>query len=247
MTRDQRERGEYEDHGRAQSGDGHKVQTLAPTSQPYDLRRGPRLDAAEEIVDRRHDLGLGTVVLRTVQETTGEFHGWRPLAGELAPVVEKATLDRMHRLRFQSDQGIGATLGLPQERQLIVREVGVAHQSLEGHGLPVASRGLAPRHHEVPVDVAVVERPRGPSVADGEDLVEVGPVARVSRHDIEPGHAGQIVGALAQLVGELVRMIASDFRSCDVALGVPRERNDVQAPCDEDEDCGADNEQPRLD
>src|SRR5262249_21633905 len=131
--------------------------------------------------------------------------------------------------------------------ELVICEMGLAHQVLEGYRPSVTARRLAPGHQEVPVDVAVVERAPSLAVSNGEDAAEVVAVTRLARDGGGPRSARQIAGAPAQLVGELMRVVPLDLGLRDVGLGLYRLRHHVQAPADEDEHRHGDDEKPRLD
>jgi len=244
---DHRERDEHEGDGRAEAGDHHHVQPFATASELLHLCRRAKLDSGEEVLDRGHDLGFGEVVLLAVQELPRQVHVRRAHESELSPSIEKLPLDRVHSPRLEGNERVGASLGLLQERELLVGESRPAHELLEGHRRLVAPRRLAPGDHEVPVDVAVVEGARRRAVPDGEDPIEVGAVARLPGDGVEPRHARQVIGALAQLVRQLVRLVAAHLCLRDVRLRLHRLRHHVQAAADEDEDRYADDQEPCLD
>src|SRR5262249_46863815 len=164
-----------------------------------------------ELLDGPHDLGLGTVSLLAVEEPSSEIHVRSSRAGEASLAVGEPPLDRVDGSRLDRHQRVGALLGLLQEGELVIGEVSLAHQVLEGYRPSVAARRLAPGHHEVPVDVAVIEGAPSLAVSNGEDSAEVVAVTPLASDGIEPRHARQIIGALAQLVGELVRVVALDL------------------------------------
>ena len=125
-----------------------------------------------------------------MEETAREVHVGRPHDGEASAIIEEPSLNRVDGLCLECHQRVGAMLGLLEERELVIGEAGLAHELFERYRGPVAPRRLAPGHHEVPVDVAVVEGTRCLAVPNGENPIKVDLVARLTRDRVEPRHAG---------------------------------------------------------
>ena len=159
------------------------------------LGGGPGVNGLEETSEGGHDSLLALVVFVGVEE------------GACGLAV--AVADRGECLVFKGDEAVRFTLGLGKELEFGGGEVCFLHEGIKGHGGTRVSGAFSVGSHEVPVHDVVVVGTGGGAVADVENVLEVPAVSLVARHGVGSGHAGEVVGGLAEHVGEAVRVLAA--------------------------------------
>src|SRR5262249_41082135 len=143
VTSDHGERDEHEDHCGAETGDDHDVEALTATPELLYLSRGPGVDPGEKLLDGPHDLGLRTGVFLTVEEPSREIHVGLSRAGEASVAVGEPPFHRVYGSRLDRHECVGPLLSLLQQGELVIGEMCLAHQVLEGYRPSVAARRLA--------------------------------------------------------------------------------------------------------
>ena len=160
-----------------------------------------------EVQQRLHDLRLGAMVVGGVQEFL------RGLA--------IAVRNRGEGLVFQPREQVGFVLRGRQVRQFLGGNSGRLHEGTQRHCRPGSPWPLAIRDDQIPVHQVVVVRTRRVAVANVEDLLEIVPVAFVAGDHVGSGHAREVVGALAQFVGQAMRLFAHPPAGFDGVLDFP--------------------------
>ena len=120
-----------------------------------------------------------------------------------------AVADRGERPVFEGDKAVRFAFGLGKEIKFGGGEVCFLHEGIKGYGVSHTSGALSVGGHEVPVHDVVVVGTGGDAVADVKNFLEVPAVSLVARHGVGSGHAGEVVGGLAEHVGEAVRVLAA--------------------------------------
>ena len=238
------------EHGNQRNDEKCAFQGLRVRHAVGHLLRCPFVEQHKKLVNRRHDPGLVGVVFLAVHQVSRQFQIGGAHDGVIAFAVVKASLDGVHGLDFGLYQFVRVGGRLVQLGEFLGREAGFLHQALQGFGDRIRTRlGLA-GGNKVPVNAVIFGGPGFFAIANIENVVVLLLVLRqAAAHHIGSAQARQVVGALAQFVGQQIRGIAFSLagRGCGIRpggqFGQDRDRNQEKNDRSEGNDQQATNRQ----
>ncbi|MNT16383.1 hypothetical protein D3C72_1514830 [compost metagenome] len=178
------------------------------------------------------------MVVGAVHKLGGQCQVGLAVLAVLALGIGEEAPGGVHGLGFYLHQGVGGGFGLGELGQFGLGEALAAHQLQQRYGLALGEAAVLAGGEEVEVRALVFLRPGLLAVADGQHLAVERLEVDIAGHRQGAGHAGEVVGALPQLIGQQVRLVAVFLAFAELLLVVD-EQDHQQAEQGGAEDDGA--------
>ncbi len=186
-----------EEHQHQTEGDKEIAQHVGIGDGALDCLMVALLHHHVEIIDGGHDAPLVLVIGLVMHHSDGFL-----LVGNRVAI---ALLHQFEGGDLGVDQGIRVVFGLVQFGEFAVGETGILHQVDQATAnIAVGAGILAVGGDKVPVDTVVAIRSRLFAVAYGQDPHVLLLVGWILGDDVGAPESGQIIGGLAQFVGQQV-------------------------------------------